>query len=219
MTPWAPVPPIRQPPSVWTVLAAALGVVALAGGLLPFYADLPLVVAVAATVIAVLGVAAGLAGLAHTRGAGRMVSAPAVFGMVAGGLAVVLGVTAVVVGVVSVREQQRRTTLDTATVLRKELRVTFGDFDYTGVDSFGFTETQLSVTMRNKLNRTRYFRIAVAAFDRDHHQVASASSAALLAANAAQTLELFGYVSDAKTAELLTHSTFRIIDATSEPVT
>lgn len=215
MTLWAAVPPARQPPSVWTVLAAALGVVALAGGLLPLYADLPLVVAGAATVIALVGVAAGLAGLVHT----RRVSASAVFGMAAGGLAVVLGVTAVVVGVVSVREQQRRPTLDTATVLRKELQVTVGDFDYTGVDSFGLTQTQLSVTMRNKLNTIRYFRIAVAAFDRDHHQVASASSAALLAANATQTMELFGHVSDAKTSELLTHSTFRVIDATSEPMT
>jgi hypothetical protein len=207
----------RQPPSVWTAGAVALGVVALVGAAVPFYADVPVVVAVEATVVGGVGSAAAIAGLAHLRRVGAMVSVSAVFGTVACGLAVVLGVTAVVLGVVAVRDQQRRPTLDTATVLGRELSLTMGAFSYTGRGSH--LETQLPVTVRNKLTKTRWFHIVVAAFDRDRHQVMSATSSEILTADASETLELFDYVSDPKVADRLANSTFRIIDVTSEPVT
>ncbi len=198
-------------------MSVALGVVALTGAIIPFYAALPAFLPVEAAVIGVLGVAAATAGLAHARRAGWIVSAPAVFGAVASGLSVVVGVTALIVNVISVRVEQRRPTLDTATVLSTELQVTLGTFSYTGSGSD--IDAQLAVTMRNKLNKVRWFRTVVAAFDRDRHQVMSYTYSEVLAANATESVETFGYVPDVKTAERLKNSTFRIIDAISKPVT
>ncbi|MEZ0364757.1 hypothetical protein ACAG26_13775 [Mycobacterium sp. pUA109] len=218
MVSWPAPPPVRQPPSVWTVVAAALGAAALALAIVPFYGQVPVVVAGEAALVGGLGVAAAIAGLAHARRSGRSVSAPTVAGSVAATLAVVLGVIAVTAQLISVRDQQRRPTLDTASVLRRELAVTIGAFDYAGSDSVSLSGG-LTVTVRNKLNTTRSFRIAVAAFDRDRHQVMSASSAATLAAHATESGEMFTYLPDEKTAERLKAATFRLIDATSKPVT
>ncbi|OHV06050.1 hypothetical protein BKN37_03605 [Mycobacterium talmoniae] len=209
---------MRQPPSVWTVVGAALGAAALALAIVPFYGAVSFVVAGEAAAVGGLGVAAATAGLAQARRNGRIVSAPAVAGAVAAALAVVLGVMAVTGQVISVRDQPRRPTLDTATVLGRELAVTVGGFDYTGSDSYSLSGG-LAVTLRNKLNTTRSFRIAVAAFDRDRHQVMSTSSSATLAAHATESVEMFTYLPDEKTADRLKAATFRLIDASSKPVT
>ena len=214
--------------AVWSMVALVVGIMAAALMMVLFYTDAPYWLAFVGAALGIVGVAAGVAGLRYGRTNGINV----VPGVVAGGVAIVLAVVAVLIHVNGPAGPSRNgqasatpasaATYDTATVLRDELEVSFGKLEYTLRNGL-VSDTRLPVTFHNKLNVTRDFDVAIGGFDGEHTQIAdsvSGTNPGPIAANATTTIDYFtvGLQLFPDVAERLKSSTFRVIMATSKAV-
>ena len=210
------------------MVALVVGIMAAALMMVLFYTDAPYWLAFVGAALGIVGVAAGVAGLRYGRTNGINV----VPGVVAGGVAIVLAVVAVLIHVNGPAGPSRNgqasatpasgATYDTATVLRDELEVSFGKLEYTLRNGL-VSDTRLPVTFHNKLNVTRDFDVAIGGFDGEHTQIAdsvSGTNPGPIAANATTTIDYFtvGLQLFPDVAERLKSSTFRVIMATSKAV-
>ncbi|ART71126.1 hypothetical protein BTO20_23590 [Mycobacterium dioxanotrophicus] len=211
----------------WSIASAVTGVVAVAVALTPFYTGIPSWVGFIGAALGMGALAAGILALRRVRRAGVQPSLPAVTGVVAAGLAGVLVVVSVLIDVNQPGGHRDSTsdgpvsgeTKDTTVVMRDQLDVSFGTFDYK-VDG-PTIRGRLPVTFRNKLDKPRQYDVSVAGFEGEHTQVCSTLrlEPGALDAHATTTVDYFDIgIPNAAVADRLRSSTFRVVQAWSRPV-
>ncbi|MEV0674358.1 hypothetical protein [Mycobacterium sp. NPDC050441] len=226
-------PPVGQqlPPransggALWPILSAVVGMVGVALVLVPFYSGAPFWLGLIGAAIGLAGLAAGIIGMRQAHRDREEVPALAISGLVAAGVAIVLAVSSVLVQVNSHAGSSPAPSTAaaggdaTSKILRDELEVTFGAFEYT-LDGSGdrVRTTRMPVTFHNKLNDARNFSVDIAAFADEHTQIGGkffgkGGSPGTLEANATTTVDYFTFETDPAVAEKLKSAEFKVVTA------
>lgn len=223
----APAQPATRVAAGWAITSATLAVIAVAAAVAPFYSSAPTWVGYIAAAIGIGALALGILALIQAARAGARVSVIAIAGVVATGLVGVLLAVSVLIDV-NTPDGHRDSvaqgpvsgeTKDTAVVMRDQLEVSFGTFDYT-VDGTTI-RGRLPVTFRNKLDKPRQYDVSIAGFEGEHTQVFSSVrlKPGALDAHATSTVDYFDIgIPNAAIAQRLRSSSFRVVQAWSRPV-
>ncbi|MEV0674361.1 hypothetical protein [Mycobacterium sp. NPDC050441] len=195
-------------PHLWSAAAIVAGLIGMA---LALFSLVP-----AATVVAGIGVAAGIVALLRTAAAHPL---PAVAGTVISALAVAVSVVMLVVPALvppatapdpagsSAARDEGFFNEDVEDVLANELQVDFGEVAVTPSGT-----AELPITLTNKTDTVRSFFVTLGAFDSSGVQIATDSGAgALLGPHAIQKKTAFRAVSDKSTVEKLKSATFKVV--------
>ncbi|MGA5544245.1 hypothetical protein ACPCIR_20505 [Mycobacterium sp. NPDC051198] len=196
-------------PHLWSAAAIIAGLIGMA---LALFSLVP-----AATVVAGIGIAAGIVALLRTAAAHPL---PAVAGTVISALAVAVSVVMLVApalatptagsdsaGPSAALDADGFFNEDVEDVLAHELQVDFGEATTTAWGS-----AELPITLTNKTDTVRAFYVTLGAFDSSGVQIASDSGAgALLGPHAIQKKTAFGAVYDKSTVEKLKSATFKVV--------
>lgn len=231
-------PPVGQPlppransgGALWPILSVVIGIISVALVLIPFYSGAPFWLGLIGAVIGLTGLAAGIVGIRQARRDREEVPALAISGAVAAGVAVVLTVSSVLIQVNSHTGSSPGASTAAADsdatkrILRDELEVTFGAFEYT-LDGFGSKvwSTRMPVTFHNKLNTARNFSVDIAAFADERTQIGGkffgrGGSPGTLEANATTTVDYFTFEEDVAVAQKLKSAEFKVVAARSSEV-
>lgn len=228
-------PTVKPGGILWPMVSVAVGIVGVALVLVPFYTDAPFWLGLIGAAVGLAGLAAGVVGILQARRAAAQAPALAVSGVVAAGVAVVLAVSLVLIQVNSHDEGPAPASStaaddgsidDVDLILRDQLKVTFGEFEYTTDDRLGVSrvkDSKLPVTFHNKLDTARDFSVHIAGFADEDTQLADSSGRGLspgtLEANATTTVDYFTLgVTDPDVAERLKSAEFRVLTAWSRTV-
>ena len=220
---------------VWPIVSLVVGVIGVAVAVVPFYTDAPFWIGAIGALVGLGGLAAGIVGLLQARRNHVPAPALAVSGVVAAGVAVVLALSSVLVHVNSSGSDKASgasslggsdITDDLAVILRDQLDVTIGEFEYTVTDRGGWDwveSSKLPVTFHNKMSTARSFNITIAGFSDEHTQIDDDTGDLLvhsvLAPNATVTVDYFKRgVDDPDVAEKLKTAEFRAIMGSSMEV-
>lgn len=231
-------PPIGQPLSpransagaLWPILSAVIGIIGVALVLVPFYSDAPFWLGLIGAVIGLTALAAGIIGMRQAHRDRAEVPALAISGVVAAGVAVVLTVSSVLVHVNSPSGSSPASSAGadesgaTNTVLRDELDVTFGAFEYTldgGANKVW--SNKIPVTFHNKTSTARDFGVDIGAFVDERTQIggtffSKGGNPGTLEGDATTTVEYFTFETDPAVAEKLKSAEFKVVAARSREV-
>lgn len=231
-------PPVGQPlparansaGALWPILSVVIGIIGVALVLVPFYSDAPFWLGLIAAVIGLTALAAGIIGMRQAHRDRAEVPALAISGVVAAGVAVVLAVSSVLVQVNSPSGSSPASSAAadesgaTNTVLRDELDVTFGAFEYT-LDGGGnkVWSNKIPVTFHNKTSTARDFGVDIGAFVDERTQIggtffSKGGNPGTLEGDATTTVEYFTFETDPAVAEKLKSAEFKVVAARSREV-
>ncbi|WP_131812897.1 hypothetical protein [Mycolicibacterium peregrinum] len=231
-------PPVGQPLSpransagaLWPILSVVIGIIGVALVLVPFYSDAPFWLGLIGAVIGLTALAAGIIGMRQAHRDRAEVPALAISGVVAAGVAVVLAVSSVLIEVNSNTGSSSGASTAAADgdatkrILRDELDVTFGAFEYT-LDGGGnkVWSNKIPVEFHNKTNTARDFWVDIGAFADERTQIGGTffsrgGNPGTLEGDATTTVEYFTFETDPAVAEKLKSAEFKVVAARSTEV-
>lgn len=216
--------------ALWPILSVVIGIIGVALVLVPFYSGAPFWLGLIGAAIGLAGLAAGIIGMRQAHRDRAAVPALAISGVVAACVAVVLAVSSVLIeansntGSSTGASTAAADSDATKRVLRDELDVTFGAFEYT-LDGGGnkVWSNKIPVTFHNKTNTARDFGVDIGAFTDERTQIGGTffsrgGNPGTLEGDATTTVEYFTFETDPAVAEKLKSAEFKVVAARSREV-